>query len=63
VVLTQGEHDPNNTVQFSPRRNGAQGHLQSEIVVWSNPGLAAIKEATQSIPVVFTLVGDRSAVA
>ena len=28
------------------------------IVVWSNPGLAAIKEATQSIPVVFALVGD-----
>jgi hypothetical protein len=31
VVLTQGEHDPNNTDQFSPRRNGAQGHLQSDI--------------------------------
>jgi putative tryptophan/tyrosine transport system substrate-binding protein len=28
------------------------------IVVWSNPGLAAIKEATQSVPVVFALVGD-----
>jgi putative tryptophan/tyrosine transport system substrate-binding protein len=28
------------------------------IIVWSNPGLAAIKEATQSIPVVFALVGD-----
>src|SRR5215467_12000275 len=28
------------------------------IVVWSNPGLAAIKEATQTIPVVFALVGD-----
>jgi putative ABC transport system substrate-binding protein len=28
------------------------------IFVWSNPGLAAIKEATQTIPVVFALVGD-----
>jgi putative tryptophan/tyrosine transport system substrate-binding protein len=28
------------------------------IVVWSNPGLAAIKEATQTIPVVFALVSD-----
>ena len=28
------------------------------IVVWSNPGLAAVKQATQTIPVVFTLVGD-----
>jgi putative ABC transport system substrate-binding protein len=28
------------------------------IVVWSNPGLAAIKDATHSIPVVFALVGD-----
>jgi putative ABC transport system substrate-binding protein len=28
------------------------------IVVWSNPGLAAVKEATQSIAVVFALVGD-----
>jgi hypothetical protein len=30
VVLTQGEHDPNNTLQ-RPGRNGAQGHLQSDI--------------------------------
>jgi putative ABC transport system substrate-binding protein len=28
------------------------------IVVWSNPGLAAMREATQSIPVVFAQVGD-----
>jgi putative ABC transport system substrate-binding protein len=28
------------------------------IVVWSNPGLAALKQATQSIPIVFALVGD-----
>lgn len=28
------------------------------IFVWSNPGLAAVKEATQTIPVVFALVGD-----
>ncbi len=28
------------------------------IVVWSNPGLAAVKQATQTIPVVFALVGD-----
>jgi hypothetical protein len=31
VVLTQGEHDPNNTLQISPGRNGAQGYLQSDI--------------------------------
>jgi len=31
VVLTQGEHDPSNTLRFSPGRNGAQGHLQSDI--------------------------------
>jgi putative ABC transport system substrate-binding protein len=28
------------------------------IVVWSNPGLAALKSATQTIPIVFALVGD-----
>jgi putative tryptophan/tyrosine transport system substrate-binding protein len=28
------------------------------IYVWSNPGLAAIKQATQTIPVVFVLVSD-----
>jgi putative tryptophan/tyrosine transport system substrate-binding protein len=28
------------------------------IVVWSNPALAAIKQATQTIPVIFALVGD-----
>ena len=28
------------------------------IYVWSNPGLAAIKEATQTIPIVFVLVSD-----
>jgi putative ABC transport system substrate-binding protein len=28
------------------------------IVVWSNPGLAALKLATQTIPIVFALVGD-----
>jgi putative ABC transport system substrate-binding protein len=28
------------------------------IVVWSNPGLAALKPATQTIPIVFALVGD-----
>ena len=28
------------------------------IFVWSNPGLAAVKDATQTIPVVFALVGD-----
>jgi putative ABC transport system substrate-binding protein len=28
------------------------------IVVWSNPGLAAVKQATPTIPVVFALVGD-----
>ena len=28
------------------------------IYVWSNPGLAAIEQATQTIPVVFVLVSD-----
>jgi putative tryptophan/tyrosine transport system substrate-binding protein len=28
------------------------------LVVWSNPGLAALKLATQTIPIVFALVGD-----
>jgi putative ABC transport system substrate-binding protein len=28
------------------------------IVVWSNPGLAALKLTTQTIPIVFALVGD-----
>lgn len=28
------------------------------VVVWSNPGLAALKRATQTIPIVFALVGD-----
>jgi putative ABC transport system substrate-binding protein len=28
------------------------------IFVWSNPGLAAVKDSTQTIPVVFALVGD-----
>ena len=28
------------------------------IVVWSNPGLAAMKQATGTIPIVFALVGD-----
>lgn len=28
------------------------------IFVWSNPGLAAVKEVTQTLPVVFALVGD-----
>ena len=28
------------------------------IYVWSNPGLAALKQATQSIPIVFVLVSD-----
>jgi putative ABC transport system substrate-binding protein len=28
------------------------------IVVWSNPGLASMREATQTVPVVFALVGD-----
>jgi putative tryptophan/tyrosine transport system substrate-binding protein len=28
------------------------------IYVWSNPGLAAMKQATQSIPIVFVLVSD-----
>ncbi len=28
------------------------------IVVWSNPGMATLKQATQTIPIVFALVGD-----
>jgi putative ABC transport system substrate-binding protein len=28
------------------------------LVVWSNPGLAALKRATQTIPIVFAQVGD-----
>jgi putative tryptophan/tyrosine transport system substrate-binding protein len=28
------------------------------IYVWSNPGLAAMKQATQTIPVIFVLVSD-----
>src|ERR1700730_8347908 len=28
------------------------------VVVCSNPGLAAMREATQTVPVVFALVGD-----
>ena len=28
------------------------------IYVWSNPGLAALKQATQTIPIVFAQVGD-----
>jgi putative tryptophan/tyrosine transport system substrate-binding protein len=42
-------------------RAGAEEIVESNpelIVVWSNPGLAAVKQATQTIPVVFALVGD-----
>jgi len=50
------------TTQNSDRiRAGAAELVASAprlIFVWSNPGLAAIKEATQTIPVVFALVGD-----
>lgn len=50
------------TTQNSDRiRAGAAELVASKpevIVVWSNPGLAAVKQATQTIPVVFALVGD-----
>ena len=50
------------TTQNSDRiRAGAAELVESAptlIFVWSNPGLAAVKEATQTIPVVFALVGD-----
>ncbi|MGA9893129.1 MAG: ABC transporter substrate-binding protein [Xanthobacteraceae bacterium] len=50
------------TTQNSDRiRAGAAELVASAprlIFVWSNPGLAAIKDATQTIPVVFALVGD-----
>jgi len=50
------------TTQDSGRiRAGAAELVASKpelIVVWSNPGLAAMKQATRTIPVVFALVGD-----
>jgi len=50
------------TTQNTDRIHGGAAELVASapelIVVWSNPGLAAIKEVTQSIPVVFALVGD-----
>jgi putative tryptophan/tyrosine transport system substrate-binding protein len=50
------------TTQNTDRIQGGAAELVASapelIVVWSNPGLAAIKDATQSIPVVFALVGD-----
>jgi ABC-type uncharacterized transport system substrate-binding protein len=53
-------------VHFTTQNNdkihtGAAELVESKpelIVVWSNPGLAAVKQATQAIPVVFALVGD-----
>jgi len=48
-------------VRFTNQNIDAADLLASRpelIVVWSNPGLAAIKEATQTIPVVFALVSD-----
>jgi putative ABC transport system substrate-binding protein len=49
------------TQNYDRIRAGAAELVTSQpevIVVWSNPGLAAMKQATQTIPVVFALVGD-----
>ena len=56
------EFDVHLTTQNNDRiRAGAAEIVATKpelIFVWSNPGLASVKQATQTIPVVFALVGD-----